>query len=88
MKKLFFLLFIIAGCQKENTSCYEFILTQVTYTSTYVHGFPQTVTSTTTSCGLTGEEAKQAAKDLTSTTTAISGGVTVTVKKTCIYRKK
>jgi hypothetical protein len=69
------------------TSTYQFTTTVVTTCSPSLPGYPQTVTSTTTQSGLTETEANNVCVKMTSTTTSVASGYTMTVKMTTTKKK-
>ncbi|MBK5721410.1 hypothetical protein JGH11_11045 [Dysgonomonas sp. Marseille-P4677] len=72
-----------------DTYCWEFRVTQVTsVVGTSVPGYPQTVTSTTSQCGLTEAQANEVVKGLTTESTSSASGITVKIKTTATKTKK
>lgn len=91
MKKLLLTLIVsvsLFACSKNDTSCYVFESKQVTSVQPSMAGYPQTTCSTSESCGLTQDDAKQVSTSLTSTTTSTQGNIRVTITQTCTYHKK
>lgn len=81
---LLLLVALTFSCSKEDNEkyCWKFTVKQTTSISPSMSGYPKTVTSTTTQCDLTEDEAEDAAKKLTSTTTTSANGYKITVKTT------
>ena len=91
MKKLLLILIVslsFVACSKNDEACYVFNTTTVTSVYPSMAGYPQTANSTSESCGLTHDDAKQVATTLTSTTTSTQGSIRVTITQTCTYHKK
>ena len=89
MKKLLlaFLAIIMLGCSKDDnsTNCWVFETKQKTSISPSMKGYPKYVTSGTTQCDLTEEQAKEVVTKLTTTTKSKSNGYTITVSTTVRY---
>lgn len=84
---------LLTGCEGQQKSsetfCWDFNTTIVTSISgASVPGYPQTVRSKSTQCGLTEEQAEQVVKTLTTTTTSSVQGIKATIKTTCTKKKQ
>lgn len=94
MRKLLLFLFVICstlGCSSDDdksTNCWVFETKQTTSISPAMSGYPKYVTSKTTQCGLTEDQAKDVVKSLTTTATQKSNGYTITVSTTVRYWKE
>ncbi len=95
MKKVFLLavmaVLFLSACNSEGEVSldgkdnYTFTTTIKVTCSPNLPGYPQTTTSVTTQNGITEAQAKEVAKQLTSTTKTTSGGYTITSTMTCVY---
>lgn len=89
-KIIIVVLFIgVISCDKGDSEeyCWVFSTKMVTSVSPSTGGYPQTVTSQTTQCGLTEMEADEVVEKLTTTSRSTSNGYTVTIKTTVTKRK-
>lgn len=87
MKKVLLFLFVaysVVGCSKSDsdTNCWVFETKQKTSISPSMKGYPKYVTSKTTQCDLTEDQAKEVVSKLTTTTKQKSNGYTITVSTT------
>ena len=79
------LLFIGCSSNDDVLNDYTFTTTVIVSCSPSLPGYPQTTTAVTQQKGITADQAKKAAEALTTTSTANTGGYTVTSKMTCVY---
>ena len=82
--------FFFVSCSKNDvnlTACYTFKTTTVTSVNVALPGYPQTINTETTQCGLTESQAMQVCQKLSSSSTSTSDGITVNIKATCTYSK-
>ncbi len=97
LKQYLLLVFLAVGvctnvaCKKDKSeACYVFTTLQTSSISPNYSGsgYPQTSTVNTEQCGLTQDAAKQLATTLTSTSSATTGGITLTITQVTTYQKK
>ena len=94
MKKALLFLFtilVMLGCSSDDdktTNCWVFETKQTTSISPSMPGYPKYVTSKTTQCDLTEEQAKEVVSKLTTTVKEKSNGYTITVSTTVKYWKE
>jgi len=95
MKKVFFLsiftMLLFISCNSSGDISlsgkddYTFVTTITTSCSPNIQGYPQVTKSVTYQSGITEAQAKTVATTLTSTTTATTGGYTITQKMVTTY---
>lgn len=91
MKKLILLAvmaMLFIACSSDDVSSnadYTFTTTLTVTCSPSIQGYPQTTTAVTEQKGITADQAKKVAAGLTTTSTATTGGYTITSKMTCVY---
>lgn len=80
------MLFIACSSDEvSSTADYTFTTTLTVTCSPSIQGYPQTTTAVTEQKGITSDQAKKVAAGLTTTSTATTGGYTITSKMTCVY---
>ena len=87
---ILFAVMFLCSCEKDDSNekcCWKFSTKTVTSISPSVSGYPKTVTSETTQCGLTEAEADEVIEKLSTTAKSSSGGYTVTIKTTVTKKK-
>lgn len=81
---------MFTSCEKDDgkACCWVFVVTQKTSVNPSMAGYPIYSTTKTTQCDLTGSQADEVAKKLTSKTSSYSHGRTVTLTTTVTKYKE